>query len=427
MLRGLAALRKEPARVEQAEPALLVEVMTVQPEDVPVVITGYGAVRPLNEVRITAEVAGRVVEIHPRLEEGEVIPEGELLFRIDQRDYLAARDQAQAQVAQAENGIDRLKKQYAIDQERLETLRRTRELANREYTRLKTLFEQDEVGTLSGVDNAEMALNQANDAFDQLSQAVDLYPIRIAEARSGLESARAQLEQALARLERTEVHAPFGARIKQVQLERGQYVAPGASVLTLADDEVLEISVPLDSRDARSWLEFEANTGDGNHSWFGELKPVDCEILWTEDPGRNSWRGVLHRVERFDETTRTVTVAVRIEGERARSAQAGLPLVDGMFCEVRIPGKPMENVFRLPRWAVSFEGQVWVSEDMRLKRRDVEVLRNQNEESFVASGLEPGELVVVTRLVNPLPNSKLEFAGEVEERAMANAPGTEAS
>ena len=403
---GLAMLKKEPAEAKISERSLSVDALQVTPEDVPVTVTGLGEVRALNVVPVSPQVPGNVVEVHPRLEMGEVIPAGELLFRIDPRDYRAARDQAAAQVAQLEKTVERLQQQYKIDEARLKTLARNEVLMKGEYDRVKTLFEEDEVGTRSAVDHAEMSLNQTADSRDLLAQAVDLYPVRIQEAQSGLDGARAQLEIAVVNLARTEVRSEFDARVKQVKVEQGQYVNPGMQVMTLADDKLLELSVSLDSRDARNWLQFQEAAAPGGNSWLGELKPVACKIAWTEDPQHHIWEGVVHRIENFDQNTRTFTVAIRVSAEAARSSTGGLPLVEGMFCSVEIPGKVMRQVCRLPRWAVSYEGNVFLSTDNRLTVQAVEVVRTQGEDTFVR-GLGAGDTVITTRLINPLPNALL--------------------
>lgn len=408
---GLVMLKKVPTEAKVSEPNLSVAAINVMPEDVPVTVTGLGDVRALNVVPISPQVAGNVVGIHPRLEMGEIIPAGELLFQIDPRDYQAARDQAAAQAAQLEKTVERLTRQYEIDQDRLGTLDRNQSLMQDEFERVKTLYEEDDVGTRSAVDHAEMNLNQTADIRDQLAQAVELYPVRIQEAQSGLEAARAQLSLSDANLARTEIRADFDARIKQVALEKGQYVSPGMQVVTLADDRILEISVSLDSRDARDWLQFSPPDNNGPSAWLGEVKPVQCTVSWTEDPKNHRWDGTVHRVEYFDPNTRTVTIAVRVSSDAARSSTGGLPLVEGMFCAVEIPGKTMEQVYRLPRWAVSYEGEVYLSRDNRLVIQPVDVVRSEREETFVR-GLAPGDTVVTTRLSNPMPNILLTIREE---------------
>lgn len=413
---ALASMRTPPVEKKPPERALQVTVVEVAPEDVPVAIVGYGEVASLNTISISPEVPGRVVEVHPRLEPGETIAAGELLFKIDPTDYAAAAEQAKATVSQLRQQIRLLEKQLSIDTQRLKTLERNRDLARKEFLRLKTLYESDKVGTRSGVESAEQRYNSTIDLADQMARSLALYPIQISEAKSSLAAAASRLEVAAADLARCEVRAPFKARVKSAEIEAGQYVAPGKPVLNLADDRILEIQVPLDSRDARRWLKFDADDALRDRAWFGKLEPVVCRIRWTEDPDGTGWQGRLHRVVKFDQETRTVTVAVRIDAAAAHPPGTGsLPLVEGMFCSVEIPGKTLEGVFRLPRWAVSFEDTVYISNDGRLKTLPVSVARIQEEEAFVSEGLAPGDRVVTTRLIDPLENALLEVteaAGE---------------
>ena len=105
---ALASLKKPPAEVEDGERALKVNVLQVSTNSIAVNITGYGQARALNSVTISAEVAGQVQAIHQRLEVGEVIPKGEILFQIDTRNYSAAVAQSQAEVSQWRSALERL-------------------------------------------------------------------------------------------------------------------------------------------------------------------------------------------------------------------------------------------------------------------------------------------------------------------------------
>ena len=409
-LSALASLKKPPAEAEVKERPIRVDVVEARRTDHQVMITGYGEARSLNQVVISPEVSGKVTAVHPRLSGGEVIEAGELLFTVDERNYRAAFNQAKASVRQLELSIQRLEQQQRIDAQRLKTLERSRELARAEFDRLRRLYEESSVGTRSGVEQAERTFNAADDQVAQMAQAVTLYPIRIQEARSQLASAQAQLSLSRANLDRCRVAAPFTGRLKAVNLEKGQFATAGQPALTLADDSVLEIEVPLDSKDARRWLRFESEARKGSSAWFSGLTPVECRISWTEDKQGHTWKGRLHRVVHFDQKTRTLTVAVRIEAEAAvKSRPEGLPLVEGMFCAVEIPGRTLAGVFRLPRQAVSFENRIYVANDGRLKTLPVEVVRQEGGFVYVSSGLEDGALVVTTRLVDPLENTLLEI------------------
>jgi RND family efflux transporter MFP subunit len=370
----LTRLKKPPAEAENGERSLRVETMQIKKEDVPVVITGYGEVKALTVVPIAPEVSGRIVDIHSRLKIGEIIPKGEVLFKIDPKDYLTV---------------------LKTNRKRLKILKRSYELAQKEYQRILALYKKDNVVALSGLEAAEKTMLAAADLENQIIQV---------------------LETAENNLERCEVRAPFNARIKSVSLEKGQYVTPGQNVITLSDDSVLEIQIPLDSRDARKWLRFNRNEKNGNTSWFPNVEQVPCKISWTENNDGQTWDGRLHRIVKFDQQTRTLIVAVRFDAKTAlnKSSQS-MPLVEGMFCSVKIPGRTLYNVFRLPRQAVSFENTVHIAVKDRLKTLPVNVVRMDGENVYVAGGINTGDMVVTTRLIDPLENTLLEITNRIKK------------
>jgi len=367
----LTRLKKPPAEAENGERSLRVEVIQIKKEDIPVFINGYGEVKSLTVVPIAPEVSGRIVDIHPRLKIGEIIPKEDVLFKIDPKDYLTV---------------------LKTNRKRLQILKRSHELAKKEYQRVLVLHKKDNVVTLSRLEAAEKTMLVAADLENQIKQV---------------------LETAENNFERCEVRAPFNARIKSVSLEKGQYVTPGQNVITLSDDSVLEIQVPLDSRDARKWLRFDRDETNGNTTWFSNLEQVPCKISWTENTNGQTWDGRLHRITKFEQHTRTLIVAVRFDAETAlKKSPQSFPLVEGMFCSVKIPGKTLHNVFRLPRQAVSFENTVHIAVKDRLKTVPVNVVRLDGEHAYVAGGINTGDMVVTTRLIDPLENALLELTKE---------------
>jgi len=253
-----------------------------------------------------------------------------------------------------------------------------------------------------------------------LAQQVDLMTLRMQAAEASLGSAKALASLADTNLERTKVEAPFDARVTEVRVEKGQYVAPGNTAVTIADDSILEISVPLNSHEARNWLRFDSTQLLQNNAWFNALDRVPVQVYWTEDD-HVSWRGKLARVEQFDQETRTLSVIVEVSGKEAQSPSEGkLPLVSGMFCTVRIPGKTAEDVVPLPVESVGFDKDAdgyrtaYVAvpnpetKEHRLQRRKVLESHIDGPMIYIADGLENGDLAVLTRLVNPIENALLD-------------------
>lgn len=366
-MKALGSLKKPPAEAVVTESQLKVEAIRVEKKDYPIFINGYGEVNALNVVSIAPEIAGKITRVHPRLKEGEVIKKGDILFEIDSKDYVTAVN---------------------AGRKRIEILKRTKELAGREYERIELLFRKNKVGTESGVDRAEQSMLSTDDLFIQVEQALTLAEIN---------------------LERCKVAAQFNGRLSYVALEKGQFVAPGQHVLTLVDDSILEINVPIDSRFASNWLLFEDNGSKKNHT-FSDLVRVPCTIKWTEGDEGTSWTGLLHRIVKFDKKTRTLTAAVRINSEETMEDMTdGFPLVEGMFCSVRIPGKVLTRVIRLPRLSVSYNNTVYMAVDNRLKTAPVNVEYIEGGYAYISDGLRQGDMVVTTRLIDPLENALLKI------------------
>lgn len=68
----------------------------VQRQDVPVYLTGLGAVTAFNTANIKSRVDGQIMKVNVR--EGQNVKEGEMLIEIDPRPYQAQLDQMQAQL-----------------------------------------------------------------------------------------------------------------------------------------------------------------------------------------------------------------------------------------------------------------------------------------------------------------------------------------
>ncbi len=418
MMVMLSSQKKAPSVRAIQERVLTVEGMVGNPGDYGLVMTGFGEIRSRDVLSIAPEVTGVVTSVHPRLELGEVILQGSILFEIDARTYRARLTEAQANVDLQADMVKRLRAQLEADGARLATLERTRDLSAQDYRRVYTLFQDSRIGTQAGVDAAEQAKNEAVDRVAQLEKLLTLMPIQIREAESAVAAAEARRDAARLDLARCTVTAPFTGRIRSVRLEPGQLVMPGAELVVLVNDSRREVHLPLDSREARSGLSFEPAPDDRPiDGWFSRVKPVLCELEWTEaGAGYQSRTGRLDRVVGFDRNTRTVTVAVTLEDGGARNA---LPLVDGMFCRVEIPGGEVTNVYRLPSSAVSFEGTVYTVVSNRLKTVDVEVARVSGDYTYVSAGLWPGVEIITTRLVNPLENSRVQW---IREPAMPEPP-----
>ncbi|HKK90001.1 MAG TPA: HlyD family efflux transporter periplasmic adaptor subunit [Desulfobacteraceae bacterium] len=406
-MKYFAAGQKKPRMAEPKEQVIQVQVKKAVPENVPVTLEGFGVAEPVDSVTISSQVSGNIVWTSSLFKPGARVAENKVLFKIDPVNYQIARDKARALVMERKQAMERLEKERRSDGKRIKTLKRTRDLAKAEYQRIKRLFQQDSVGNASQVDKAEQAFNTARDNVDQLAVKIDLYPVAVKEAKTRLASAKADLLKAETDLDRCTARAPFDCRITEVALEKGEYASPGKAVLTIADDAFLEINVSLDADKASRWLKFQQGE-TAAPGWFPEPVPVTCPVRWTETPDSPPVQGNLHRIVEFNRESRTITCAVRINTGKGKTEN--VPLVAGMFCSVAVPGKVIEDLYRVPSWSVTTENTVYIARDNRLETRHITRAYDEEGVVFISKGIKPGEIIVTTRLVDPMENALLTFS-----------------
>ena len=102
-----------PTRV--AEPVLpLVETIEAVYSTASLRVLAEGTVAPRIETELIPEVTGRVVEVSPSLVVGGFFEEGEVLFRIEPRDYGLAVTRARAAIAQANLRLETERQEAAV-------------------------------------------------------------------------------------------------------------------------------------------------------------------------------------------------------------------------------------------------------------------------------------------------------------------------
>ncbi len=82
--------RRMPTHDETASPPPILTVIEVQPVECRFQARGHGVARPAETWQAIANVAGRVVERHPDLESGKLLPTDTLLLALDPSRYRLA-------------------------------------------------------------------------------------------------------------------------------------------------------------------------------------------------------------------------------------------------------------------------------------------------------------------------------------------------
>ena len=324
---GLVLLTKsKPPLAQKRAPEVLpmVRTVTVGVSALPVKVMGEGTVTASVQSTLASQVTGQVIYAAPALTAGGMFAKGDVLIKVDPRDYELAVTLSQAKVRQAETALKEVQEES--------------EVAKEEWKRVHG-------------QNAP-----------PLPPLVAKTP-QLTEARAQLEAARAQLAQARLDLERTELKAPYAGRVIENFVDLGQYVRAGDKVATVFATHHVKIVVPLEDRHL-AWISVPGLT---SHNAEGSLATVRAFFAGQE----HTWQGQVVRAEgKLDERTRLVPVVVRVKDPYAQMP----PLTVGMYVQVEFAGRELTQAVVLPRVSLKDEDTVWVvDENGILSFRTVEV------------------------------------------------------
>jgi membrane fusion protein (multidrug efflux system) len=205
-------------------------------------------------VIVAPQVAGAVISLD--VVDNQFVHKGDVLIRIDPRQYQNDRDLAEGALATAEAqqagqtfGLDVARKNYpallAQANAQAAAAKATLDKAQADYDRQKSLSRQ--ATSPQDVDAAKAALQlaQAQEALAQ-AQVVQNSPVpqRIGEVekmvgqlKGQVEQARARLAQADLNLEWTVVRAPQDGWVTKRNVEQGNIVAPGQQIFAIVGPE----------------------------------------------------------------------------------------------------------------------------------------------------------------------------------------------
>jgi RND family efflux transporter MFP subunit len=385
----MAASKQPPVQAERGEPSRTVRVIEAPLVDLIPRADGYGPVQPARIWTAVSQVAGRVSCIHSKLRDGEILPEGTELVRIDPKDYEIALAQAEAELAE-------LEVQEANARASLKIEKRNEELAQKELERIRKLLRQG-TSSQSAADEKERSMLAYRAAVQNLENTLALVPAQ----RSLLEARAALAERDL---ERTIILAPFDMRVANLNVEADQYVSVGQNLFEGDAVDRVEIEAQVAMSSLRRLFigrpDFKIDVQRLSEE-FSEI--IDMDPLVQMDLGNHvaEWRAEFVRFSDIvDAETRTMGVVVAVDRpfDKVKPGYRP-PLSKGMFVRVVLSGNQHTKRLVVPRSAVR-AGVVYVAdENNRLRRRAVKTLFSQGDVTVIEQGLEAGARVVVSDLV----------------------------
>jgi len=291
----------------------------------------------------TAQVRARVDGvIEQRLfKEGSDVIEGMQLFRIDSRSYRAAAEAANADAALAYQNLDRAARLLEI----------------------KAISKQEYDMTLAKAAQARAALVRANEDVTNAG-----------------------------------VPAPITGHIGRTEVTEGALVSKAAGTLLATVEQIDQVYVNF-SQSATDLLRLRQAVATGV---LKRAESTDVELM-LEDGSIYSKKGRIFFTDlAVDANTGSVSL-------RAQFPNPKHELLPGMFVRLRFPEAMAENVIRVPQRAVQSGAQgqfvMTVGPDGKVAPRPVTTSGMSGSDFIIATGLKPGDQVIVNGLQKARPGS----------------------
>ncbi len=305
-------------------PAAQIAAVKATSESVPRYANGIGSLAAVHQVTVTPQVGGSVVGI--AFEAGATVKAGDKLVQIEDGPDRGDLANFEAQ-----------KRWAAVSLQRAQTL------AARQFA------------SLESVDQTQSQLDQAN----------------------------AQIQKTEAIILQKQIRAPFAGRLGMRQVELGQYLQPGAPIVTLTDLSVLYVNFTLPSQ-LRSAIV------------LGQTVNVTADAF----PGRK----FTAKITTLEPQIRADTRTMMVQGTMANPDEALLP---GMFVDAQVVLPAEADQVVLPETAVDYtlygDSVYLIRQDgadasgkpvMKAFRTPVKTGQRWESKVAILSGLKPGDEVV---------------------------------
>jgi RND family efflux transporter MFP subunit len=335
------------------------EVTVARPvqQDVMEYTEGTGTTEATESVEIRARVQGWLQKIN--FKPGTQVNKGDLLFVIDPREYKAALDGAQAELASKKAALD---------------------LAQFNHKRMQDLVKKNAA--------AELEITKAKADWDAAVAAVSAAEAAVAQAKLDHDF--------------TQIRAPISGRISRNLVDVGNLVGAGEATLltTIVNDDPIYAYINVSERALLKYLQTDAARKERVARKGKEL--MELGVSGEEGfPHKGNFDWADNRVDPGTGTIRVRGVFPNPDGT----------LVPGLFARIRAPREILKDALLVTERALGADQRgrylLVVNSQNVVEYRPVKVGASVDGMRVVEQGIRPGEWVVVNGLQRARPGAKV--------------------
>jgi HlyD family secretion protein len=387
-----------------------VEMGKVETKTIYETVTASGKVYPEQEIKISSDVSGEIVELY--VKEGDSVKAGQILLRIDPESYVSAVERGKASVNSSMS-------QRAASQAQIETAKQQVEQIRANLENAKTIHKRNEQlkkeGVISEVEYDQSLSNlRGLEANLRASEAGVKTAIQNSESADfSVKSTQASLKELNTSLNRTTIKAPASGIISSLSIEKGERVLgtiqmAGTELMRISNLNAMEVQVDVTENDIPK-VKLGDNVDVEVDAYSGrKFKGVISELA-------NSAKNLASAQAVSTDQVTNFTVKVRISPDSYKdliSKTNKYPFRPGMSASVEIFTSKEENALVVPIQAVTtrekdgldkkeekrtdndYEEIVFVIKGDTIAKKKVTVGIQDDEYIHIKSGLAKDESIV---------------------------------
>ena len=353
LISTLMIILKPTAKPEEVKfPDPFVETKKIYPQSINIIIKSQGSIIPQKESQIFPEIIGPVVYVSSKLYEGSSFNRGDILARIDSKDY-------ELDIKSAESTLAAAKTKLSFEEAESNSARE----------------EWEKIG-----------LGEPGDLTLRIPQ--------LKQAKSEVEAAEANLERLKRNLDKTIIKAPYDGLVRKKNIDIGTVVSPGFLLASVYATDYVEIKLPIPDED----LAFLDIPLDGTEIEIKNQPRVN--LIGSFGGEKIIWDGKIVRMEaEIDPKSRMAILIGRVSNPYDLSKYK-IPLRVGQFVEAEIVGKNFKNLYTINRELIRNGNQVVTINqlDTTLDFRSVNIIRYVDDNALINQGLDNQTSICITNL-----------------------------
>jgi len=370
------AARAKAGSPSEKEPAVSVQVFTVESRGVRRTVEAVGSLFAYDEVVVSSEVDGRAEKV--LVDVGDHVTQGQALVEILPTEFKLAADQQEAMLEQARAKLGSTDGDAEIkDPTQTAAVKKAAaDLANakQKYERTKALAEQGLV--------PRQNFDEDESNYKAVQATYELAVQDVRNLQAFVKQERVLRDLANKKLRDTNILAPFAGSVKERNVTVGQYLKVQTPVMTIVNVDPMRVRLKVPEKMA-AWVP------------VGQMVTLSVEAY----PDR-TFSGKVSRINpSVDPQTRTFDAEALIDNHQQ-------VLKPGFFVKAGIPSSRMDQVLFVPQKALSYAYGIYkvyaVTKQNKLKEREVKLGDRLGQDTEVIEGVKEGD-----RLALPIEGQEL--------------------